>query len=111
MTSTGSLFRHFGGVGLVAAVELGPDDETGGAPDGAAVDLTEPQAYADLARFEALAALAEAAVLDDDLGREPAEPEPAVGRDGERLHVVAACLGDDAVEHPGDERGGVGGVE
>ena len=66
-----------------------------------------PEPNAHLAWFESLAALAEAAVLDDDLGCQPPEPEPAVRRDGERLHAVAPGVGDDLVEHPGDERGRV----
>ena len=97
------------GVGLVASVEFGPHDQPCGTGDGAAVYRGRAYADTDLAWVESFGALAEATVLDDDLGGEPAEPEAAVGRDGEGRDPVAACLGDDAFEHPGDEPGGVAG--
>src|ERR1035437_171785 len=95
-------------VGLVATVELAPNDQARRTLDQSAVDIRQPQSDADLARFEPLTAFAQAAVLNPHLGREAAEPEAASGRERKGPHLVAPPVGYDGVKHPRDECGGVG---
>ena len=88
-----------------------PNNETASASYGAAVKLAQTQPKSDLAWLKTFAALAEPALLNDDLGSETTQPQPPSWRDGHFLNAVAACVSDYTLEHPRDEGLRIGGAE